>query len=66
LRPDANRAAVTPLTMMPTAATIMTVPLATGSGCKSRSTASQAMAPTARSSSMALNSAASIEEPPRP
>src|SRR6516225_9600299 len=32
LRPEANRAAVTPLTTMPTAATIMTVPLATGSG----------------------------------
>ena len=32
LRPEANRAAVTPFTTMPTAATIMTVPLATGSG----------------------------------
>src|SRR5262245_10042049 len=66
LRPEANSPAVAPFTTIPTLATIMTVPLATGSGCKSRRTPSQAIAPTATRSKTALNSAARIEEPPKP
>ena len=63
LRPEANSAAVTPFTTIPTAATIITVGPDTASGLASRCTAST---PTATSSSTALASAARMEEDLRP
>src|SRR5205814_8421213 len=62
LRPEAKSQAVTPLITIPTAATIMTMTHATGAGCDRRWSASQAMAPTATSRNMALNSAANMDE----
>ena len=54
------------LIAMPTAATIITVPPATGSGAPSRRIASQEMAPTVISRNTALNRAARIDEPRNP
>ena len=65
-RPRMNISAVPPLTSTPTPATQNTIPVATGSGACRRWTASQAMAPMATSSSMALASAARIELRRRP
>ncbi len=65
-RPEANSAAVMPLTTMPMAATIITVAPDTGSGAPSRWIASHEIAPTVSSRNTALNSAARIEEPRSP
>ena len=65
-RPEANRAAVTPFTPTPAAATAMTTPAATGSGRASRCRASTPIATTAPSSSSALNRAARIDDEPKP
>ena len=60
--PLANSQAVTPLTTMPTAATIITVFSATGEGSLKRPIASTAMMAMATSSSSALRNAARIDE----
>ncbi len=65
-RPEANSAAVTPLTTMPAAATIITVFPATSSGAPRRSIASSEIAPTVSMRKTALNRAARIDEPRRP
>ena len=60
-RPRANIAAVMPLTNIPIAATIMTVPPAVGDGWIRRRIASAPMAPTASSRNSELASAARID-----
>jgi len=60
-RPDMNEGAVAVL--IPTSATPMTVPPATGSGLLKRRMASQVIAPIERRRNMAFKSAARMEEP---
>ena len=60
-RPEANSSAVPPLTAIPTAATAIMIPPATGTGSAKRNTASQAMPPVTTSRMTALASAARIE-----
>ena len=64
--PPANSQAVRPLITIPTAATIITVFPATGSGAPSLLIASHEIAPTITSRNAALNSAARMDEPRRP
>ena len=66
LRPDMNRSAVAVLTTMPIAATIITVPPATGAGSEKRRIASTAITTIAMSSSRAFRNAARIDELRKP
>ena len=59
--PEAKRSAVTPLTMIPAAATQITMPLATGIGSLIRRNASQAMPPVTTNKMIVLASETRIE-----
>ena len=65
-RPLKNSRAVAVLMITPTAATATTVSPGTSAGSEKRSTASQAMAPTATSRTSPFSSAARMVEPRQP